>query len=292
MKPSLFISLILALLLAISIPLAAQDDISTDDLTDDDAIVLIGELSFSENGDIIMTVTDEETGETEMFIIAPAGAFNPSTVEDGDVVIIMGRLLPDGMTVQAAEFEFFVEEEEEPEVDPEATPEMEMTEEPPIEEDEEPVVTCGNSNHPVAARFAAEFEMSVDDIMAMHCDGNGFGNIARALLLAQNDENGATAQDFLDRHRGGEGWGQIVRESGMHPSELAPGQIGRNRNTDEDDSDDTTAASQPGNGNGRGNGNSGNNGNNGNNGNGNNGNNGNGRGNGGGNNGNKGGKNK
>jgi hypothetical protein len=248
---------ILALMLMIGVPLAAQDDVITDELTDEDAIVLVGTINFTVDGDLVMTTTNEETGADEMFIIAPAGAFRPSSVEDDDVVIIVGRLLPDGLTVQAAEFEFFVEEEDEEAVEEP----VEAVEEPVEEEveepiDEEPVESCGNSSHPVAARLAEAFEMSADDIMAMHCDGNGFGNIARALLLAENDLDGATAQDFLDRHHGGEGWGQIVRESGMHPRDFAPGLIGRHN--DDETEIETTSASRPGNGNGHGNGNGGN----------------------------------
>src|SRR5690606_3609405 len=100
--------------LVIALPLAAQDDSETvDDLTDDDAIMVIGEITFTVNGDIV--IMDEEGN---MYVIAPAGAFTPSILQNGDMVIIVGRLLPDGITVQAIEFEFFVEEE-----DPEATPE-------------------------------------------------------------------------------------------------------------------------------------------------------------------------
>ena len=280
---------VLALLLALAlvIPLAAQDttpDETVDDLTDDDATIIIGTYGFNEDGDIIVTSADGE-----VYIIAPAGAFNPSDVEIGDMVIIIGRELGDGGTIQAIEFDFFVEEEEEPdpeatpEVEPEMTPEVEVTpevtEEPPME-----TSACASRNHPVANRIAEEFEVDPSEVMAIHCDGNGFGNIARAYLLGREME--LDPQSFIDMHRGGMGWGQIVRDSGVHPSELAPGRIGKGKNSD--DGDTTVEAS-----NSRGNnGNNGNRGNNGNNGNrGNNGNNGNGNGNGGGN-GNRGGKNK
>ena len=48
-------------------------------------------------------------------------------------------------------------------------------------------------------------------------------------------EGGITAEDawmYLDLHGAGMGWGQIVQESGVHPSELAPGRL-RNRNADD-----------------------------------------------------------
>lgn len=258
------------------IPLAAQDS-ATVETTADATIILTGEVSFSATGDILVGG----------YIIAPAGAFNPSMLQPGDVVIVIGLLLPDGITVQAQEFEFF----EEPEVTPEATPEMtpeatsEATPEVTPEVTEEPA-TCGNPAHPVAARIAEEFGVSSAEVMAMHCQGNGFGNIVRAFLLAET--GGGAAQDFLDRHHSGEGWGQIMRESDVNPSSFAPGRaIGKDKNAEATEESGTTLSQQNtnanggGNGRGNGNGNSGGNGSNpGNNGNGNAGNPGNGGGNG------------
>jgi hypothetical protein len=248
---------VLALLLALALtaPLLGQDaDPALEDMTDDEAMILVGPISFNENGDIVLTSTDEETGEVTTWIIAPASAFIPANVAEGDIVIIIGRLLPDGMTVQAITFEFFVEEEPEatpemtpePEATPEMTPEPEVTPEPVFE-------TCGNANHPVAARLSQEFGVSQEEIVAMHCAGNGYGNIARALLLARAAGEGVTAWEYLERHQNGEGWGHIMRESGMHPSELAPGRIGKGRNDDDSDSE-ASMSTMPGN---RGNGNRG-----------------------------------
>ncbi|MBZ0300361.1 MAG: hypothetical protein K8J31_11490 [Anaerolineae bacterium] len=284
----------LALLLTLALigPLAAQDDdAALADLTEDDATVVIGTISFNENGDIVVSSADETSGEITSYIIAPAGAFTPSSVQEGDLVIIIGRLLPDGMTVQAMTFEFFIEEEE-PEATPEveataeSTPEVEATPEmtPEAEVTEEPVfVSCGNTNHPVAARLAEEFGVSQESIVAMHCEGNGFGNIARALLLARANAEGMMAEDFLNRHHGGEGWGNIVKESGVNPAQLAPGRIGKDKDAETTTAVTTTTTT-------RSQGNSGQAGNNGNNGS--NGNKDKDNGNKGGNSGNKGGKNK
>lgn len=282
MKLVAAISLMALLLAALIVPLAAQENTVE---AEDGTVMIVGPISFSATGDIIVETTDETTGATTSYIIAPAGAFLPSQIQAGDIVIIIGDLLPDGATVQAITFELFIEEEpeatpemtpevtEEPEVTPEATPEMtpevtpevtpEMTPEPEVTE--EPVYeTCGNANHPVAARLAEEFGLSTEEVVAMHCAGNGYGNIARALLLAEASEAEDTAQDFLDRHQQGEGWGHIVRESGVHPSQLAPGRIGKGADdtTAVDDTAGTTenadasvapaANTQPGNGNGNG----------------------------------------
>src|SRR5690606_16994988 len=56
---------------------------------------------------------------------------------------------------------------------------------------------CYRPGHPVATALAAEFELDYDVVMGWHCDGFGFGEIARALLLAEQTE-GTDAQDLLD----------------------------------------------------------------------------------------------
>ena len=43
--------------------------------------------------------------------IAPAGAFRPSILEQGDEVIIIGTLLNDGVTIRTTSLEFFAPEE-------------------------------------------------------------------------------------------------------------------------------------------------------------------------------------
>jgi hypothetical protein len=90
-------------------------------------------------------------------------------------------------------------------------------------EDETDETVCDRPNHPVAEALAASFEVDYDTIMGWHCDGYGFGEIARALLLAEYDGT-VTAQDLLDLFASGLGWGEIKKQYDVHPSELAPGQ--------------------------------------------------------------------
>ncbi|MGQ9851458.1 MAG: thrombospondin type 3 repeat-containing protein [Aggregatilineaceae bacterium] len=90
-------------------------------------------------------------------------------------------------------------------------------------EDETDEVVCDRPNHPVAEALAASFEVDYDTIMGWHCDGYGFGEIARALLLAEYDGT-VTAQELLDLFASGLGWGEIKKQYDVHPSELAPGQ--------------------------------------------------------------------
>ncbi len=95
---------------------------------------------------------------------------------------------------------------------------------PTDDREEEPEDTvCDRPNHPVAEALAASFEVDYDTIMGWHCDGYGFGEIARALLLADYDGT-VTAQELLDLFASGLGWGEIKKQYDVHPSELAPGQ--------------------------------------------------------------------
>ncbi len=89
-------------------------------------------------------------------------------------------------------------------------------------EDEDTV--CDRLNHPVAEALAASFEVDYATIMGWHCDGFGFGEIARALLIADID-GAVTAQELLDMFISGLGWGEIKKQYDIHPSELAPGQV-------------------------------------------------------------------
>jgi hypothetical protein len=84
-------------------------------------------------------------------------------------------------------------------------------------------VTCGGPNaHPVATRLAVTFGVPYSEIMALHCQGIGFGNIAKAYLLKL--KTGKDAKEFLDRHKSGEGWGNIIKGEGVKANELSMGQ--------------------------------------------------------------------
>lgn len=242
---------------AAALPLAAQT--ATPDPNNE--VVVVGTVDLGQG--VIMV---------NNYVIAPASAFQPAILHDGDLVVVIGYLLPDGITIRATSLEFFDDSpmpEATPEVTPEVTPEMtpEVTPEATLEVTPEATATvCGQVDQPVAQRLATAFDVSYDEIIGWHCAGFGFGEIARAYLLA--DASGLTPETYFNERLSGQGWGQIIKEAGVHPSELAPGQVIRPNHDQGDDG--------PGNSNGRGN--SGNNGN-GRGNNGNNGNNGNGRGN-------------
>jgi hypothetical protein len=259
--------LVLAMILMTSLPAAAQDD----DPIIDPLFEIIGEISFVD-GDILV----------DGIIVAPASAFIPATLSDGDTVLVIGFLLNDD-TLQAVSLEvitlitvtgevmvdengmlvvgsvvlgapedypelqlgdevtvvfFFTaagelrilsvtvieaDEEDDPEPEETAEPEPEITPEPEPDETPEPTV-CVPLTHPVANRLAAEFEVDVTEILGWHCDGFGFGEIARALLMAEADDD-LDYEDYLALKAGGLGWGQIMQTTGLHPSALAPGRV-------------------------------------------------------------------
>jgi hypothetical protein len=265
---------VIALLVAVAslsvLPGLAQD---TTVQSPDTTTIVTGAVSFGADGSIIVA------GIT----IAPAGAFNPSGLKEGDLVVITGVMLNE-TTLQATGFEFF--DDEQPEATPEATMEMtpeatvEMTPEATMEITPEATVEstpeltaeptevaggCNQQNQPVAMKIAATFNVSYDEVMALHCDGNGFGEIVRAYALAAAGTDGATAADYLARHKAGEGWGKIVKESGVKPSDLAPGRVLKDKSDDSLTAtpEANTTNTKPGNGNGNngggnGNGNGGN----------------------------------
>jgi hypothetical protein len=199
------------------------------------------------------------------YIIAPASAFQPSILHQGDVVVAIGYLLPDGVTIQATSLEFF-EGSPTPTFTPTYTPNPSITPTmtphwtatftplPPT-----PVPTKANCNHPdqpVAQRLATAFNVSYNEIIGWFCQGFGFGEIARAYLLA--DATGVPAANYFAMRQSGMGWGEIVKQTGVHPSDLAPGQVIRRGNGNGNDENGNGNGNGHGNGHGNGNGNNGN----------------------------------
>ncbi len=128
--------------------------------------------------------------------------------------------------------------------------------------------------HPVATALADYFEVEYDEIMSLHESGYGFGNIAKAYFFG--DQLGLDPQVLLTDAKGS-GWGNVLKENGVHP-----GSVGKGHDKKSDVTEQTDEAGQPqhgggkpdfagpsgqgggnggGNGNGHGNGNGGGNGN-------------------------------
>ena len=224
-KPfTIFFSLML--IIALILPVLAQDSTPSDSSSNETF-----EADISVTG-LVAFVDGELT--VDGIYIAPAGQFQPSELEDGMMITVTGYLLND-TTLKATEpYVLAAETTPEPEITPEMTPEAEVTPETTPEMTPEAEVTpeltpeatseaddCALGTHPVANALAANFGVDVATILGWHCNGFGFGEIARALKLAEL--TGTGAQSYLDARDAGEGWGNIVKEAGVSPSELAPG---------------------------------------------------------------------
>ena len=225
------------------------------------------------------------------YIVVPSSGLQTLALQQGTEVVVIGYLQPDNVTVLATSFELFddsnpepLEPTEEPtaevtqeptvEVTPEPTTEVtqeptaEVTPEPTVEVTEEPTaLACNQPGQPVAQRLADDFGVSYEEIMGWFCQGFGFGEIARAYLMA--DSSGDPATSYFDQRQAGLGWGEIVKEAGVSPSSLAPGQVIRPQHDAADDQPGNSGdhSNNGNNGNTGNNGNSNNNGNSGNNGN-------------------------
>ncbi len=156
--------------------------------------------------------------------VYPEDVFDPADLSLGDIVIVTGYLMPDD-TLQATAFEIAPEGLVLP-VPPEEPGEEQPVEEPDVEPEDTETCADYRDDQPVALSLAAEFEelADYDMIMEWHCEGIGFGEIARALLIEQADGD-VTAQELLDRFAAGEGWGEIKKDFDISPSDLAPGRV-------------------------------------------------------------------
>ncbi len=185
------------------------------------------------------------------YIVVPSSGLQTPILQQGAEVVVIGYLQSDGVTILATSLELFDGTSPTP-IEPTEEPTAEVTPEPTAEPT---VLACNQPGQPVAQRLADDFGVSYDEIIGWFCQGFGFGEIARAYLLA--DSSGLPASTYFEERQAGLGWGEIVKEAGARPSSLAPGQVIRPQHN--------AADGQPGNsGNNSNNGHSNSDGNNGN----------------------------
>ncbi len=105
-----------------------------------------------------------------------------------------------------------------------------------------------NAGQPVATRLATAFQVPVDEIMDWHCQGFGFGEIARAYLLVQlseDEQDTLTVDQIFAWRKSGQGWGNIIKAFGVDPSRLAPGLVIRFRGNSPDDVEFSDSKGKP-----------------------------------------------
>lgn len=200
-------------------------------------------------------------------LVAPAGAFQPSQLSVGDEVLLTGYLLPDG-TLQAVSLTPVDDDDADDEADDDEADDDDADDEADDDNADDDSDACGQDNHPVVTALAAEFDLDYATVMGWVCDGYGLGEIARAMLIAEQSEDTST-DDVLDQVADGASWGEIMQDADVEPGSLAPGRVisaqnkNKHRNGDDteddtdtdtttddqtaDDSDDTAGASSGGN---------------------------------------------
>lgn len=74
--------------------------------------------------------------------------------------------------------------------------------------------TDADAQHPVAAKIAEKYGVTYEQVMAWRCEGHfGFGQIV--LALETSSLTGKSADELLNQHGEGHGWGQIWKENGL-----------------------------------------------------------------------------
>ncbi len=201
---------------------------STSPAASGQSVVITGAIAVNSSGQ--MTVG--------AFVIVPMTANVPALLRPGDVVIVVGVLQPDGKTIYTDSIILYDDSTPAPVV---ATPTRSVLP-TPISATFVPFPTpvwtpqptsipvsdasdqgCDHDGQPVAERIADAFSVSYETVMQMHCAGNGFGEITRAFVLQA--KTGVPAWTYLQCHQNGEGWGEIIKDAGVAPSDLAPGQV-------------------------------------------------------------------
>ncbi|HEU4323476.1 MAG TPA: hypothetical protein VFS21_10055 [Roseiflexaceae bacterium] len=131
--------------------------------------------------------------------------------------------------------------------------------------------------HPVAEAIALYFSVQLAEVHALHNQGLGYGEIARAYFLVReltadsDPANDRTLAQLILLRQSGQGWGQIVRSLGLPQrnvqrnlglimSNRPVDQTGENQATKEKEKGNNSGGNGNGGGNGRGNGNGGGNG--------------------------------
>jgi hypothetical protein len=99
-----------------------------------------------------------------------------------------------------------------------------------VYDDPEPVLSDTlPTTHPVGIVIAVYFNIPYTQVMQLHDEGFGFGEIARVYLTAQALDGALTPEQILAMRQDGIGWGQIKQEYGVHPGGNGLGAIKGNK---------------------------------------------------------------
>jgi hypothetical protein len=95
-----------------------------------------------------------------------------------------------------------------------------------VYDDPDPVLTDTlPMTHPVGIVIALYFNIPYTQVMELHNEGLGFGEIARAYLTAMASGGALTPEEILAMRQEGVGWGEIKKDYGVHPGGNGLGSI-------------------------------------------------------------------
>ena len=92
---------------------------------------------------------------------------------------------------------------------------------PPFQEGDDEGSPLKTRRHPVAKALAHRLGVGYEEIISLHQQDYGFGQIIKAYTLA-GQLNNKTAQAVLLEARQ-VGWGQLLQDNGLHPSAAGQG---------------------------------------------------------------------
>jgi hypothetical protein len=101
-----------------------------------------------------------------------------------------------------------------------------LLDDPTPEATETPELTATTQiTHPVGLALSFFLSVPYTQVMALHNEGVGFGVIARVYLTARALNGVLTPEQVLALFQSGTGWGEIMKQYGVHPGGNGLGSI-------------------------------------------------------------------
>lgn len=194
----IYLAVVLMLLLALLVPGQA--------FAKNDKININGEVTAL--GDGTITVLSNK-GET--FVVTVPAGFDMDSVQVGDSVLVKGYTTED-RSVIAESIKLLGRGNDQDDGD-----------EDQAEGGKENSAYCADGKqekpHPLAARLAERYGVTVEWVMGYFCDGYGMGQIMLALKTSELEGIGADPEALLAERANGVGWGNIWKDLGLIGSE-------------------------------------------------------------------------
>lgn len=196
----IYLAAILMLLLAFLAPGQA--------FAKNDKININGEVTAKGAGTITVLSNKGET-----FVVTMPAGFDLDSVQVGDSVLVKGHTAEDGSII-AESIKLLGNGKDTDDGD---------EDEDQAEGGKENSAYCADGKqekpHPLAARLAERYGVTVDWVMEYFCDGYGMGQIMLALKTSELEGIEADPDSILAERANGVGWGNIWKNMGLIGSE-------------------------------------------------------------------------